>query len=148
MTVTNHIFKLFRNTLLPIINYSNIVIRQSSSFKQTKTMSSALVLLAPGAEELEFISVVDVLRRGEVKVTIGGVCGKDAVKCRCETVICPDKSIQDACKDAPYGVIVLPGGLGGSKLLSESDEVGKLLRHQEKSDGLIAAICAGSVLFK
>lgn len=30
-------------------------------------MSTALVLLAPGAEELEFISVVDVLRRGEVK---------------------------------------------------------------------------------
>lgn len=41
-----------------------------------------------------------------------------------------------------FDVIVLPGGLGGSKALAESPLVGDLLRNQEPNGKLIAAICA------
>lgn len=45
----------------------------------------------------------------------------------------------------PFDVVVLPGGLGGSKALAESPLVGDLLRQQEASGRLIAAICAAPI---
>lgn len=65
------------------------------------------------------------------------------VKCSRGVQIKPDISVEDAKSKGPYDVIVLPGGLGGSKALAESKTVGDLLLEQEKSGRLIAAICAG-----
>ena len=76
---------------------------------------SALVLLAEGAEEMEFVISADVLRRAGISVTVAGVNGNSPVKCSREIVICPDAGLDDALKKGPYDVVVLPGGLGGAK---------------------------------
>lgn len=47
-----------------------------------------------------------------------------------------------------FDCIILPGGLGGAKILAESKEVGNLLQKQEKSGKLIAAICAAPTALK
>ncbi|KAH8384722.1 hypothetical protein KR093_006068, partial [Drosophila rubida] len=110
----------------------------SKNCKMTKT---ALVILAPGAEEMEFIIAADVLRRAGITVTVAGLNGSEPVKCSRDVIIVPDKSLEQAV-DQPYDVVVLPGGLGGSNAMGESKAVGDLLRTQDSAGRLIAAICA------
>lgn len=102
----------------------------------------ALVNLAKGAEEMETIISVDVMRRAGIKVTIMGLAGKDPVQCSQDVIICPDASLEDAKKEGPYDVVVLPGGNLGAQNLSESAAV-KDTEGTRKRKGLIAAICAG-----
>ncbi|XP_046360040.2 Parkinson disease protein 7 homolog [Haliotis rufescens] len=105
-------------------------------------MPSAIVLLAEGAEEMETVITVDVLRRGGIDVTVAGLTGSDPVLCSRQVKVVPDKSLDDALKSAPYDVVVLPGGGTGAKNLCESAAVGKLLQEQEGRDALVAAVCA------
>ncbi|CAO1408146.1 unnamed protein product [Diamesa serratosioi] len=104
-------------------------------------MPSALVILAEGAEEIEFVGTVDVLRRAGITVTVGGLAGIEPVKCSRDVVVVPDVSLSSVDKSS-FDVVILPGGLGGSVAMSESTLVGEILKHQETSDKLIAAICA------
>ncbi|XP_023701865.1 protein/nucleic acid deglycase DJ-1 [Cryptotermes secundus] len=103
---------------------------------------SALVIIAEGAEEMEVVISVDVLRRAGISVTVAGLAGPDPVRCSRSVVVCPDSSLQDALTKAPFDAIVLPGGLGGARNLAASSEVGLLLQQQEKDGRLVAAICA------
>ncbi|XP_007453370.1 PREDICTED: protein DJ-1 [Lipotes vexillifer] len=103
----------------------------------------ALVILATGAEEMETVIPVDVMRRAGIKVTIAGLTGRDPVQCSRDVVICPDASLEEAKKQGPYDVVVMPGGGLGAQNLSQSSAVKEILKEQEKRKGLIAAICAG-----
>ncbi|MBK8254744.1 MAG: DJ-1/PfpI family protein [Polyangiaceae bacterium] len=103
-------------------------------------MASVLVLLATGAEEMETTITVDVLRRGGIQVTLAGVDGSDPVLCSRGVRIVPDIALTDA--KGPFDMIVLPGGNEGARRLAESSAVGALLREQEASGKIAAAICA------
>lgn len=102
----------------------------------------ALVILAPGAEEMETVISTDVLRRAKINVTVAGLDSADPVECSRGVRIVPDKSLDDAMQEGPYDVVVLPGGLGGAKRLSESDKVKQVLQQQESQSGFVAAVCA------
>ncbi|XP_077284570.1 class I glutamine amidotransferase-like superfamily protein dj-1beta [Arctopsyche grandis] len=120
-----------------------------SSFLSRNMSRTALVILAAGAEEMEAIISADVLRRAGVQVTIAGLDGPDKVLCSRQVVIVPDMSLQDAlAKNSSYDAVILPGGLGGSELLSKSAKVGKLLKEQESSGRIVAAICAAPTALK
>ncbi|XP_016137948.1 protein deglycase DJ-1zDJ-1 [Sinocyclocheilus grahami] len=79
----------------------------------------ALVILAKGAEEMETVIPVDVMRRAGIAVTVAGLAGKEPVQCSRDVMICPDSSLEDARKQGPYDVVLLPGGLLGAQNLSE-----------------------------
>ncbi|XP_053621903.1 protein dj-1beta-like isoform X1 [Plodia interpunctella] len=115
----------------------------------TSTMSkSALVILAQGAEEMETVITVDMLRRGGVTVTMAGLDGREPVLCSRQVTLLPDKSLADALAETPqYDAVILPGGLEGSDRLSKSNVVGTLLKEHEKSGRIIAAICAAPTAF-
>lgn len=102
----------------------------------------ALVILSPGAEEMETVISVDVLRRAKISVTLAGIDSSAPVTCSRDVRIVPDMSLEEAAGLGTYDVVVLPGGLGGSKRLAESQRVKALLEAQEKAGGLIAAVCA------
>nr|XP_015192455.1 PREDICTED: protein deglycase DJ-1 isoform X2 [Lepisosteus oculatus] len=103
----------------------------------------ALVILSKGAEEMETVIPVDIMRRAGVSVTLAGLSGKEPVQCSRDVLICPDASLEEARAQGPYDVVVLPGGNLGAQNLSESPVVKDVLKDQEGRKGLIAAICAG-----
>jgi len=103
-------------------------------------LSKALVFLAPGFEEIETVTVVDVLRRAGVEVTVAGL-KPDAVEGAHGMKIVPDKSIDDvAVKD--FDAVIVPGGNPGYKNLRKDQRVIKMVKEAYSSNKLIAAICA------
>ena len=102
----------------------------------------ALVILSPGAEEMETVISVDIMRRAKISVTVAGIDSADPVTCSREVRILPDMSLDDAATKGPYDVVVLPGGLGGSKRLAESSKVKEVLQAQENAGRFVAAVCA------
>ena len=106
-------------------------------------MKRALVILASGAEEMETVITVDVLRRGGIEVTLAGLDGAGAVTCSRNVKVVPDCALSDA--QGMFDVIVLPGGAKGAENLAQSLAVQKLLQAQEKSGRLIAAVCAAPI---
>jgi len=102
----------------------------------------ALVVLSPGAEEIETVIPVDVLRRAKISVTLAGLESASPVKCSRDVQIVPDMSLEEASTKGPYDVVVLPGGLGGSKRLAESAMVKEVLETQERAGRHVAAVCA------
>ena len=103
-------------------------------------MSHVLVPLAQGCEELEAITITDLLVRAGIKVTS---CGLDhhPVKASRGTTIIPDTSIDKLTNEA-FDLIVLPGGLPGADNLRDNEQLQSLLIQQAKDNKLIAAICA------
>jgi DJ-1 family protein len=107
---------------------------------------TALVVLAPGAEEMEAVISIDVLRRGGIDVTVAGVSGDEPVRCSRGVVITPDAALENVGDD--FDVLVLPGGAEGARQLAKSAAVGERLRKQEASGKWVAAICAAPIALK
>ncbi|CAG5092983.1 Similar to dj-1beta: Protein dj-1beta (Drosophila melanogaster), partial [Cotesia congregata] len=108
---------------------------------------TAILLMADGAEEMEAVITADVLRRAGIDVTIASITGNDCIKCSRDVKICADTQL-DAVKNNSFDAVILPGGLGGSKALASSKEVGELLKKQESEGRVIAAICAAPTALK
>lgn len=111
-------------------------------------MSKVYVCMAEGLEEVECLAVVDILKRGGVEVELVSmgdellVVGSHDIKIQADSLW--SKEACDRC-DA----IFLPGGMPGTKYLSEHEELGEMLRKFHKEGKLLAAICAApSVLGK
>ncbi|XP_060586577.1 Parkinson disease protein 7 homolog [Ruditapes philippinarum] len=113
--------------------------------EQCRIMPKALVILSEGAEEMETVIAVDVLRRGGIDVTLAGLMNSDPVLCSRNVKIVPDAALSDAVKQGPYDVVVCPGGANGAKNLAASKEVGEILQDQEKGGRVIAAVCAAPI---
>ena len=104
-------------------------------------MATALVLMAPGFEEIEALSVVDVLRRGGVKTTMASISGALDVAGAHSIVVKADALLGDV-KEADFDALILPGGGQGTENLKASGEVIELLQRQKGAGRLICAICA------
>lgn len=103
-------------------------------------MSHVLVPLAQGCEELEAITITDLLVRAGVKVT---TCGLDdqPVKASRGITIIPDTSI-DKVLNLSFDLIVLPGGLPGADHLRDNEKLQTLIKKQARENKYLAAICA------
>lgn len=109
-------------------------------------MTRVLVPLAEGFEEIEAVTVIDILRRAEVDVVVAGlgssetdrspVVGSQGIR------VVADLDIRRAEATGPYDMIVLPGGAEGTRRLRENAAVRKIVDAIRASGGHIAAICA------
>ena len=102
---------------------------------------SALVFLAPGFEEIEAITVIDVLRRAEIETVVAGLTTNPIPAAR-QTRHLADIHLADVDAAREFEVIVLPGGAEGAKRLGESPLVGQWLHRQRERNQWVAAICA------
>lgn len=104
-------------------------------------MATVLVPLADGCEELEAVTVIDLLRRAGIDVTVAGLDG-DTVTASRGVKLVPDTSLDEALRQE-YDMVVLPGGAGGAERLGRDDRVRELLLRMADSERFTAAICAG-----
>ncbi|MHC4988859.1 MAG: DJ-1 family glyoxalase III [Planctomycetota bacterium] len=101
---------------------------------------TALVAVADGTEELEAVTMIDVLRRAGAEVTVAAV-GELSITASRGVKLVADCVIGD-CKGKTYDLIVLPGGLPGAEHLRDCTPLIEMLKKQKQSGGLYAAICA------
>ncbi|HEB81538.1 MAG TPA: DJ-1/PfpI family protein [Gammaproteobacteria bacterium] len=103
-------------------------------------MSHVLVPLAQGCEELEAITITDLLTRAGMAVT---TCGLDdrPVKASRGMTLLPDCSI-DEVKDKSFDLIVLPGGLPGADHLRDNATLQQMLKKHAAEGHYVGAICA------
>jgi protein deglycase len=100
-----------------------------------------VILLAEGFEEIEALTVVDVLRRAEIDIKIVSALGEEKVTGRSGISVIVDCSIGDIEFDK-VNAVVLPGGMPGAKNLELNKDVQKLLKDSAQKNKWIAAICA------
>lgn len=103
-------------------------------------MKRVVVPLAEGFEEIEALSIVDILRRAEVEVKTASL-NDELVKGAHEVVIKSDMKLEDVESDK-FDMIVLPGGLPGAEYLAKSEVLKNLLKDFDKQNKPIGAICA------
>jgi 4-methyl-5(b-hydroxyethyl)-thiazole monophosphate biosynthesis len=110
-------------------------------------IKTALVPLAEGSEEMEAITIIDVLRRAGVEVTVASASahGQLQICASRRTRIVADVMLDDCAKNS-YDLIAVPGGLPGSDHLAEHSVLDALLRDQAAQGKLYAAICAAPAL--
>lgn len=102
---------------------------------------SALVILHEGFEEMEAIAPIDILRRGEVSVTVASLTKETLVQGRNQITVQADVDLDQALTH-DYDVIVLPGGPGVYKTLRHDLRVRKAIQRQLEIGRRVAAICA------
>jgi len=103
-------------------------------------MSRVLVPLAPGFEELEAISITDILRRAGIEVVTAGL-QPGPVRASRGTLLVPDTSL-DQVLHQDFDLIVLPGGLPGADNLRDDPRVVHLVQRTHAEGRLVGAICA------
>ena len=100
-----------------------------------------LIGIADGTEELEAVTIIDVLRRAEIDVTVASVAPGHEVECSRGVRLVADKLIGE-CVAEDWDAIMVPGGMPGAQNLSDNEAFVSLLKQQHSSGKLIAAICA------
>jgi 4-methyl-5(b-hydroxyethyl)-thiazole monophosphate biosynthesis len=99
-----------------------------------------LVPLAPGFEEIEAITVIDILRRAGVEVTAAGT-QPGPIEASRKTRHLPDCSLDDV-RAEDFDMIVLPGGLPGATHLRNDPRVRRIVGTLNAKNRHVAAICA------
>lgn len=103
-------------------------------------MARVLVPLAQGCEELEAVTIIDLLRRAGVEVVSAGL-DDQPVRASRGTVLVPDTTLERALQD-DYDMVVLPGGLPGADHLNADPRIAELLHSMASRERYTAAICA------
>lgn len=106
-------------------------------------MAKVLVPLADGCEEVEAITIIDLLRRADIDVTTaslgdGPVAGAHGIRFEA------DKNLNAALADT-YDMVVLPGGLPGATNLEADERLMNRIKEMAAEGKYTCAICAAPV---
>lgn len=103
-------------------------------------MPRVLVPLAQGCEELEAVTIIDLLRRAEIEVVTASLDEKPVLASR-GVVLIADCSLEQV-MDEEFDMMVLPGGGEGTENLNNDPRIHTLLKKLHAAGKYTAAICA------
>ena len=112
----------------------------------TKPMQTAIIL-APGFEEIEAITIIDVLRRAEFPVLTVSLSEARMVRGSHDITVETDCRLSEL-DPRDLNLIVLPGGMPGARHLAESQPLINCLRTVHAAGQFVAAICAAPLALK
>ena len=104
-------------------------------------MSRLGIFIADGCEEVEALTVVDIVRRAKLEIDMISINGTKQVTSSRNVTFMTDTTKEEADFSA-YDGIILPGGMPGTVHLGEDDTVSQVIREFAKEGKLVAAICA------
>ncbi len=102
--------------------------------------------MAPGFEEIETLTVVDILRRAGARVTLAGT-EKGALQGSRGVHVLPDDLLENVL-EMDFDLIVLPGGQPGTDNLLKDSRIVPLLKKMDSRTQYIAAICAAPLILQ
>ncbi len=115
------------------MSYSNRLLDSSGK-------KSVLVPLANGFEEIEAVTIVDILRRAGVSVTTSGLEKRNVKGSHGIPILADSVLTEEINKE--WDMIVLPGGVPGAPNLAENKALLDLLKKASESEKYTAAVCA------
>jgi 4-methyl-5(b-hydroxyethyl)-thiazole monophosphate biosynthesis len=107
----------------------------------TKTV---LIPLADGCEELEAVTLIDLLRRADITVVTAAIQHRTIIGSR-GTPLIADSLLKDV-MDKDFDMVVLPGGLPGATHLNDAPLVHTILKRTYQNGYAVAAICAAPLV--
>jgi protein deglycase len=106
-------------------------------------MKQALLPLMEGFEEMEAITIIDILRRGQINVTVAGL--ESAIIEGAHGITLIVDGLLEHFLGQEFDLVVLAGGAGTFRL-SEDERVLNLIKQQANSGKLVGAICAAPLV--
>jgi len=103
-------------------------------------VAKVVIILADGFEELEAVTVIDVLRRAGIEIISAGLHEGPVLSTR-QIKLIPDTVIDTISSD-DFDMLVLPGGMPGSANLNADGRVKGLIRDFNTKGKMTGAICA------
>ncbi|MFA7693660.1 MAG: DJ-1 family glyoxalase III [Candidatus Hydrogenedentales bacterium] len=110
-------------------------------------MKKVLVPLAPGCEELEAVTIIDILRRGGVTVVTAAL-SKEPVVAGHGLQLLADMLLTEAMADDDFDMVAVPGGMGGTEALLDTPPFLLFLQRMAQQGRFIGAICAAPLLLE
>lgn len=107
-------------------------------------MANVLAPLAQGCEEVEAVTIIDLLRRAGITVVAAGLDDRPVKGAHGITLV-PDCSLDLALKQE-YDMVVLPGGMPGTNNLNADKRLHQLLQKMVESGKFAGAICAAPIV--
>ena len=108
-------------------------------------MCKVSLFLADGFEEVEALAVVDLLRRADIDISMISISGELEVTGAHKIKVIADKLFEEE-DFSTIGMLVLPGGMPGTKHLAEHKKLVELLKDFNSKGKLLAAICAAPMV--
>jgi protein deglycase len=105
----------------------------------------AVITVADGVEDLECVTLIDVLRRAEIEVVVASIENRRMITCARGTRLTADAMLVDVLAQE-FDLIVLPGGMPGAQRLGEHEPLAERVRQQAKAGKFYAAICAAPAM--
>lgn len=109
-------------------------------------MKKVLVPVTDGFEEIETVTIVDILRRAGIDVILAGL-REGPLKGSRGILLMPDAVIEDV-KENEFDLVVLPGGQPGVDNLRKDPRVLEILKKRDAKKQLIGAICAAPLALR
>ena len=103
-----------------------------------------LVPLAQGTEEIEAVTIIDLLRRAGFQVKVAGE--NEIITCSRGIKIIPDLLLQSVDEEINFQAIIVPGGTQGVQNLIKNEYLQNLIEKFRNKNILFGAICAGPLL--
>ena len=110
-------------------------------------MGKVFVFLADGFEEIEGLTVVDMLRRAEIPTVTVSIGNSKMITGAHRIEVEADIMFHEVI-EAEGAMYVLPGGMPGTIHLREHEGLGNILKKAYKNDKYLAAICAAPTVLE
>lgn len=108
-------------------------------------MAQALIFLAPGYEEVEMLTVVDLLRRADISIDMVSITDTLEVTGAHNITITADTLLSNADFDSAQ-MLILPGGIPGTPNLLACQPLCEQLKQFARENKMLAAVCAAPTI--
>lgn len=107
-------------------------------------MAKVYAMIADGTEEVECLTVVDLLRRAGVEVELVSVCGLTVTSSHGVKITADD--VVENVELTNADMIFVPGGMPGTQKLAECGKLIDAIRAMSEKEKRVAAVCAAPAL--